>query len=251
MKEQSVLIVGGASGLGLETARLMLAHGALRVVLLDQNEAALQAAKEQLAGEVFTVVGDIAQQATAHAAFAAVAGQWGRVDALVNSAAIYPRKDILEITDADWDVENAINIKGTYHMMVAFVQHVRHVRQQGGQQARAVAGRIVNITSVDAFKAHPQNAHYAATKAAVVSLTRSFAHAFAPEGILVNSVAPAGFATERARQLGFLDELARANPLGRAAEPQEMAEWIVMLASSRNSYMTGENVIVSGGYIYA
>jgi len=251
MKEQSVLIVGGASGLGLETARLMLAHGARRVALLDKNEAALQAAAGQLNGEVLAVSGDIAQQASAHAAFAHVAQQWGRVDALVNSAAIYPRKDILEITDADWDLENAINIKGTYHMMVAFVQHVRHVQQQGGQQGRAVAGRIVNITSVDAFKAHPQNAHYAATKAAVVSLTKSFAHAFAPEGILVNSVAPAGFATERAKQLGFLEELARANPLGRAAEPQEMAEWIVMLASSRNSYMTGENVIVSGGYIYA
>jgi len=247
MKNQSVTIVGGAAGLGLETARLMLAHGAQRVALIDKNQAALQAAAGALQGEVLTAVGDIAQQASAHTAFAQVAGAWGRVDALVNAAAIYPRKDILDITDADWDLENAINIKGTYHMMVAFVQHVRQCSTLTG----SVAGRVVNITSVDAFKAHPQNAHYAATKAAVVSLTKSFAHAFAPEGILVNSVAPAGFATERARQLGFLDELARANPLGRAAEPKEMAEWIVMLASSRNTYMTGENIIVSGGYIYA
>jgi len=247
MQNQSVTIVGGAAGLGLETARLMLAHGARRVALIDKNEAALQAAAGTLQGEVLTAVGDIAHQASAHAAFEQVAQAWGRVDALVNAAAIYPRKDILEITDADWDLENAINIKGTYHMMVAFVQHVRQCSTPAG----SVAGRVVNITSVDAFKAHPQNAHYAATKAAVVSLTKSFAHAFAPEGILVNSVAPAGFATERARQLGFLDELARANPLGRAAEPKEMAEWIVMLASSRNTYMTGENVIVSGGYIYA
>jgi NAD(P)-dependent dehydrogenase (short-subunit alcohol dehydrogenase family) len=85
-----------------------------------------------------------------------------------------------------------------------------------------VRGRLVNITSVDAFKAHPQNAHYAATKAAVVSLTRSFAHEVAPDGILVNSVAPAGMATERARQLGFLGELAKASPLGRGGEPREM-----------------------------
>lgn len=103
------------------------------------------------------------------------------------------------IRDADWDASNAINVKGTYHMMVAAV------RQMRGQPARNhVRGRIVNITSVDAFKAHPQNAHYAATKAAVVSLTRSFAHEVAPDGILVNSVAPAGMATERARELGFL-----------------------------------------------
>ena len=170
----------------------------------------------------------------------------GRVDTLVNSAAIYPRRPLLEITDADWDASNAVNVKGTYHMTVAAVRHMRAQDLKG-----RVRGRIVNITSVDAFKAHPQNAHYAATKAAVVSLTRSFAHALAPDGILVNSVAPAGMATDKARELGFLDELARASPLGRGGEPREMAEWVLMAAGPRNTYMTGENIIVSGGYIYA
>jgi NAD(P)-dependent dehydrogenase (short-subunit alcohol dehydrogenase family) len=114
-----------------------------------------------------------------------------------------------------------------------------------------VSGRIVNITSVDAFKAHPQNAHYAATKAAVVSLTKSFAQEVAPDGILVNSVAPAGMATEKARASGFLGELAAASPLGRGGEPREMAEWVLMAGGPKNTYMTGENIIVSGGYIYA
>jgi NAD(P)-dependent dehydrogenase (short-subunit alcohol dehydrogenase family) len=124
-------------------------------------------------------------------------------------------------------------------MMVAAVKHMRPRRD----------GRIVNISSVDAFKAHPQNAHYAATKAAVVSLTKSFAMAFAVDQLLINSVAPAGIATEKAKAAGFMAELVAANPLGRAAEPDDIAEMIVFLASSANRYVTGENVIVSGGYI--
>lgn len=249
MQDQSVVIVGGASGLGLEAAKLMLQRGARRIGLIDKNEQLLEEVAASLRAqgyEIATAAGDISRQESAHAAFNKIAAEFGRVDCLVNSAAIYPRKDIFEITDADWDLENAINIKGTYHMMVAAALHMRQF-----VKPPQVTGRIVNVTSVDAFKAHPQNAHYAATKAAVVSLTRSFAQACAPDQILVNSVAPAGFATEKAKQLGFLPELAKANPLGRAAEPAEMAEWILMMASSRNTYATGENVIVSGGYIYA
>ena len=96
-----------------------------------------------------------------------------------------------------------------------------------------------------------RDSHYAATKAAVVSLTKSVADYVAPDGILVNSVAPAGMATEKARASGFLDELAKASPLGRGALPREIAEWVVMAGSPKNTYMTGENIIVSGGYIYA
>ena len=249
MDAQTVVIVGGASGLGLETAKLMQARGASKIGIIDRNEQLMAAAAEILRAsgcEVATAAGDISRLDSAHGAFASIVAQLGRVHCLVNSAAIYPRKDIFDITDEEWDLENAVNIKGTYHMMVAAVRHMQQY-----VAAPAVTGRIVNVTSVDAFKAHPQNAHYAATKAAVVSLTKSFAQACAKDQILVNSVAPAGFATERAKQLGFLGELAAANPLGRAAEPAEIAEWIVMMGSSRNSYATGENVIVSGGYIYA
>ncbi|MEY9324079.1 SDR family NAD(P)-dependent oxidoreductase [Sinorhizobium fredii] len=248
MKGQTAVIVGGASGLGLTTAKLMVERGAAKIGLIDKNEERLAEAAKILAdlgAEVATASGDISVRESAHAAFEELAERLGRIHALVNSAAIYPRKPILEITDAEWDLENAINIKGTYHMMVAAVLHMRRF-----VNAPEVTGRIVNVTSVDAFKAHPQNAHYAATKAAVVSLTKSFAQECAKDQILVNSVAPAGFATDRAKELGFLPELAKASALGRAAEPVEMAEWIVMMASSRNTYATGENVVISGGYIY-
>ncbi len=249
MDDLSVVIVGGGAGLGLLLAEMAIDAGAsaLGVIDIDEAAAANALAPAKKAGRpAASARCDIRNGPDAHKAFGDVASVLGRVDTLINCAAIYPRKPLLEITDADWDASNAVNIKGTYHMMVAAVQQMRSQQKAGN-----IAGRIVNITSVDAFKAHPQNAHYAATKAAVVNLTKSFAHETASDGILVNSVAPAGMATEKARAAGFLQELANASPLGRGAEPHEMAEWVLMAGGPKNTYMTGENIIVSGGYIYA
>lgn len=249
MKSLSVVIVGGGAGLGALLAKMAVEDGASAVGIIDLNaaaaEAALAPAREAGLPTAFAAC-DIRTAGAAHEAFDKVAAELGQVDTLINSAAIYPRKPILEITDADWDASNAINVKGTYHMMVAAIRRMKTQEPKGH-----VRGRIVNITSVDAFKAHPQNAHYAATKAAIVSLTKSMAQEVAPDGILVNSVAPAGMATEKARQSGFLAELAKASPLGRGGEPEEMAAWVLMAGGPRNTYMTGENIIVSGGYIYA
>jgi len=245
----SVVIVGGGAGLGLLLADMAVENGAAAIGIIDVNGEAAEAAlaSARAAGlKTASAACDIRTADAAHAAFAQVAEQLGRVDTVINSAAIYPRKPMLEINDADWDASNAVNIKGTFHMCVAAIKQFRAQETDG-----VVKGRIVNITSVDAFKAHPQNAHYAATKAAVVSLTKSFAHEVAPDNILVNSVAPAGMATEKAREAGFLGELAAASPLGRGGEPREMAEWVMMAGGPKNTYMTGENIIVSGGYIYA
>lgn len=249
MNGLSTVIVGGGAGLGALLAGMVVEAGAtgLGVIDIDSDKAEVALAGARSAGlPTAAARADIAQGPECHAAFEEMVARLGRVDVLINCAAIYPRRPVLEITDADWDTSNGVNIKGTYHTMVAAVRHMR-----GLEPKDRIRGRIVNLASVDAFKAHPQNAHYAATKAAVVSLTRSFAHAVAADGILVNSVAPAGMATERARVLGFLDELAKASPLGRGAEPREIAEWVLMTAGPRNTYMTGEQIIVSGGYVYA
>ncbi|MFC5386687.1 SDR family NAD(P)-dependent oxidoreductase [Aquamicrobium segne] len=245
----SVVIVGGGAGLGELLARMAVEAGVtgLGIIDIDGNAAATALEPARAKGlPVASASADIQAGPECHEAFAAMVAGLGRVDTLINCAAIYPRRPILEITDAEWDASNGVNIKGTYHMMVAAIGHMKEQEPKDH-----VRGRIVNLTSVDAFKAHPQNAHYAATKAAVVSLTRSFAHHVAGDGILVNSVAPAGMATERARALGFLGELAKASPLGRGALPTEIAEWVLMTGGPKNTYMTGENVIVSGGYIYA
>ncbi|MCX7646831.1 MAG: SDR family oxidoreductase [Rhodobacteraceae bacterium] len=249
MKGLKVVIVGGGAGLGALLAEMSVAEGATGIGIIDIDGAAAERAlaPARAAGIAAVAVAcDIRTAPASHAAFAEAAAALGRVDTLINCAAIYPRRPTLGVTDEEWDLSNAINIKGTYHMMVAAIEHMR-----GLEPVNHVRGRIVNITSVDAFKAHPKNIHYAATKAAVVSLTRSVADFVAPDGILVNSVAPAGMATEKARAMGFLEELARASPLGRGAEPREIAEWVLMTGGPKNTYMTGENVIVSGGYIYA
>ena len=249
MKDLNVVIVGGGAGLGALLAEMCVENGASGIGVIDIDaaaaESALAPARAKGLKAAFAAC-DIRTSAASHAAFNAVAATLGRVDTLINSAAIYPRKPTLGVTDEDWDASNAINVKGTYHMMVAAIEHMRGLDPKGH-----IRGQIVNITSVDAFKAHPNNIHYAATKAAVVSLTKSMADFVAPDGILVNSVAPAGMATEKARASGFLDELAKASPLGRGGEPREMAEWVLMAAGPKNTYMTGENIIVSGGYIYA
>lgn len=247
MQDMNIAIVGGAMGFGALIAEMAAEAGASGIGIIDLAEAGAVLAPLAARGvKVASVRADIRTASACQAAFDRVAAVLGRIDTLVNCAAIYPRKPTLGVTDEDWDLSNAINIKGTYHMMVAAVVHMKTQ-----EPVAHVRGRIVNITSVDAFKAHPNNIHYAATKAAVVSLTRSVADFVAPDGILVNSVAPAGMATDKARASGFLDELAKASPLGRGALPREIAEWVLMAGGRKNTYMTGENIIVSGGYIYA
>jgi len=250
MNGKNFVVTGGASGLGLATCKLLARRGA-RIAVVDVNQTALDAALAQIGEAAPTapsgVVGDIVPRLEANRLFAAATDCFDRIDGVVNCAGVYPRRPILEITDEDWDLDWRVNVRGTYNVMAAAIIAMR--RQTLDQSG--VRGRIVNISSVDGFKAHPKNAHYAATKAAVISLTRSFALEFAPEQILVNSVAPAGIATDKARAAGFIPELAAQTPLGRAAEPNDIAEWIVFMLSDANRYMTGENVIISGGYIIA
>jgi len=248
MEDRSVVIAGGAGGLGRATARLMLERGA-RVALIDVSAEALEDCRRELAAlghQVELLAGGITKKAEAGALFSAAAEQLGPVRALVNCVGIYPRVPILEITDEEWRESLSVNVVGTYNLMAAAAAHMRALEPEDG-----LRGRIVNISSIDAFKAHPNNAHYAAGKAAVVSLTRSFALEFGPDQVLVNSVAPGAIATEQAKKGGWLAAHDAATPLGRSAEPRDIAEMIAFLAGSANRYTTGENVIVSGGHLIA
>lgn len=240
MNGKNVVITGAAGGLGKATA-LTLAKAGAGVAVLDMNRDGVQAVVDEIkkiGGNAVGIVGDITVRAEAHVLFTKAVEAFGHIDGLVNNAGIYPRRPIFEITDDDWNASLGVNVRGLYHMMVAAVVHMRERKQ----------GRIVNIASIDAFKPHPKNAHYAAGKAAVVSLTKTFGFEVAPLGILVNGIAPGPIATEAAKKAGFLPSIAAETPIGHAAEPEDIAEVILFLVSSRNRYMVGETVVVSGGY---
>jgi 3-oxoacyl-[acyl-carrier protein] reductase len=236
----NIVVTGGASGLGREVG-LSLAGAGAAIAIVDLNEAGAAAVAQEIAaagGRAVAVCGDLTRKDSAHDLFGRAAAALGRINGLVNCAGVYPRRPILEISDEDWDFSFSVNVRGLYHMSVAAAEHMR---KMGG-------GRIVNVASIDAFKAHPKNAHYAAMKAAVVSLTKSLGEAVAPDGVLVNGVAPGAIATEKAKAAGFLKEVIAETPIGFAAEPRDIADVIQFLVSEQNRFMVGETVVVSGGY---
>ena len=235
------IVTGAASGLGLACADRLGADGC-RLALVDVNSAALEAEAARLSAtglDVAAIPADIrSSDACADAVRAAVAG-FGRVDVLVNAAGVYPRRPVLEISAEDWQHVFQINVLGTYFMTVAAIEDMR---------LRA-HGRIVNISSIDGFKAHPANAHYAASKAAVISLTRSLALEVAPLGILVNSVAPGPMATATAKQSDWYDAMVAGLPTATPIEPGEIANLVAYLSADANVSLAGENIVVSGAAV--
>lgn len=241
MKGKAVVITGGAQGIGYAISELLVERGA-KVAVMDVAQGPIDKAVAGLkakGGEAVGIPVDLRVGANCYKAFDQAVKAFGRIDALGNVAGVYVRKPILEITDDEWNEMLGVNVRGLYHMTVAAF---KHMKEKGG-------GKIVNIASIDAWKAHPKNSHYAASKAAVVSLSRSFALEGAPHKIYVNTISPGPVATEKAKNAGWLPEEAAKVPLGRAAEPKDIAQAFCYLASEESNYVVGVNLFVNGGYI--
>lgn len=230
------IVTGAGGGLGRACAARLAVDGYV-VAAVDANDAALAA----LDGDLHRITADITSRDGCADAVGATVAALGRVDALVNAAGVYPRRPVLDITADDWQHVFGVNVLGTYFMMV---EAIAHMRAAGG-------GRIVNVSSIDGFKAHPANAHYAATKAAVISLTRSLALEVAPLGIRINSVAPGPMATEAAKATDWYAPMVAELPTGVPIEPDEVAELVAFLCRPGNVSIVGENIIVSGGGVIA
>jgi 3-oxoacyl-[acyl-carrier protein] reductase len=236
-----VVTAAGGPGIGFVTARRAAEEGAL-VMISDFHERRLgeAAAKlEELTGQKpATCLCDVTNQEQVDALIAAAVSELGHIDVLVNNAGLGGHARMAEMTDEQWHRVMDITLHGTMRMTRAVLPHMMERE----------SGVIVNNASVLGWRAQEGQSHYAAAKAGVMALTRCVAIEAAEKGIRVNAVSPSIAAHEflsKGMPDGLLAELAAREAFGRAAEPFEVANVIVFLASDYSTYMTGEVVAVS------
>ncbi|MGH7374775.1 MAG: SDR family NAD(P)-dependent oxidoreductase [Candidatus Rokuibacteriota bacterium] len=237
------LVTGAQQGIGRAIAVALAGEGAdVAVNFLDDRAAGERVADlvRGLGRKAIAVEGDVARARDVEAMVAAVGGALGPPDILVNNAGVFPRSEFLELAEREWDHVLGVNLKGSF------------LCAQATARAMVAAGRpgaIVNISS-SAIRGDARGVHYSASKAGVLGLTRAMALALAPHRIRVNAIAP-GLTNTRQPRYGNTEEQiaarAREIPLGRMAEPDEIARIAVFLASDDAGWMTGELVHVNGG----
>lgn len=243
LKGKTAIVTGAALGLGEATARLFADEGA-KVVALDINEASVQAVADDISARGGTAVArrcDVTVEEDVAAVVAATCNQFGSIDILVNNAGVNARFDTTPSTLPleEWDTVYNVNARGPFLLC----RNVIPVMQAGG------GGSIVNVSSVGAIFGSGGGHAYRSSKAALLSLTRTLAMEFASDNIRVNSLCPGAMDTPM-RHVAAKERAVTTPgsvPLGRIAEPAEIARCILFLASEDSSYVTGATLIADGG----
>ncbi|MHA3024166.1 SDR family NAD(P)-dependent oxidoreductase [Mycobacterium sp. BMJ-28] len=232
LAQQTALITGGTAGIGLASARLLAAGGATVIITGRDPGRGESAAADLGARFIRTDLSDIES-------VKALVRQAGDVDILVNNAAGFPAALTVDQEVASFERTFDTNVRGLYFLTAGLVP---------GMLARG-RGSIVNITTMVATKGVPGASAYSASKAAVESLTRTWATEFGARGVRVNSVAPGPTRTEgvQAEWGDTNEELGRSLPLGRTAAPEEIAAAVFFLASPKSSFITGSTLHADGG----
>jgi 2-dehydro-3-deoxy-L-rhamnonate dehydrogenase (NAD+) len=239
MKGRNAVVTGGAAGIGFAIAQRLAASGA-RVSLWDRDENSLAAAAKKLGNKTHTAKLDVADEILVNRALHETLGSIGRIDALVCSAGITgPNTTTWEYPVADWKQVIDINLTGVFLCNRAVVPHMRDNDY----------GRIVNIASIAGKEGNPNACAYSASKAGVISLTKSLGKELAKNRIRVNCVTPAAVKT------GMFDQMTQAHidfmlskiPMGRFGEVDEIAALVAWLCTEECSFSTGAVFDLSGG----
>ena len=239
LKGRNAVVTGGAAGIGLAIASRLAASGA-RLALWDRDATALAAAARSLGGNPMSVPLDVSQEAQVRRALDDTAGALGRVDVLVCSAGITgPNLAVADYPLADWKQVLDVNLTGVFLCNKALVTHM----------AANGYGRIVNIASIAGKEGNPNASAYSASKAGVISLTKSLGKETAKTGIRVNCVTPAAVKTGMFSQMTpqHIDYMLAKIPMGRFGEVEEIAALVAWLCTEECSFSTGAVFDLSGG----
>ena len=246
----SVLVTGGNSGIGKEIASRLAQSGYdVAINYKADPDAAERLAHDlsRLGGRAIPVGADVSDAAEVDQMFAAVFGEFGKLDALVNNAAVQVFKPLLEVAEADWDRVIATNLRGCFLCTQRAARHMKDRFAVGGGEAGS--GAIVNIGSGSNKMPFPNLSSYTASKGAIEMFTKSSALELGPYGIRVNCVAPGAIDTERtkAELPDFAGTWARLTPLRRIGTPADVAAAVEFLLSENASFISGQTLAVDGG----
>ena len=242
-KGKVAVVTGASSGMGAATARALASAGA-QVNLIDIDKKGAEETAQKTGSEIF--IGDVSNSEFCDLTIDSIVQKQGQVDILVNAAGIILRADALETNDDNWKRIMAVNVDGVFFMCRSAIRHMVNKK----------SGSIVNFGSIWGDVASSGVTAYCVTKGAVHQLTKSLALEHAEDGIRVNAVAPGEVNTpmikagrDKPPTGDELQELANATiPIKRLAEPEEIAEVVLFLASEKSCYMTGSIVPVDAGY---
>lgn len=247
MDGKVAIVTGGARGIGYAIARRFLRDGA-RVIIADIDEKAGEAARVELSdlGEVRFVAADVSERLDVRNLIAATLDGFGDIDVLVNNAGVTHAADFLDLTEADFERVLAVNLKGAFLCGQAVARAMVDTVKNGGEP-----GCIINLSSINAVVAIADQVPYSVSKGGIAQLTRVMALSLAPHGIRVNAVGPGSVMTDMLSSVvtagDARDRILSRTPLGRIADPSEIAGVAAFLASRDAAYITGQTLYADGG----